>query len=290
MSLLNDSDTDYILADSNRTDSFTAFTYLYWVRLVNVQVGGSQWCRMASTGVRNMGNYWNDIDEVEFNVNRATTNTNVQTTDFTMGTNTWYFIAFVFNDDNTVWGGSNAVEIATGTLTARATQRTLNITNAGSGAADALSNDTVHITNRDSSDIRRLEGDLGFYAYIGSELSLEEVRTIQLAPWTAIQYSPATLLFPGLQGASTVTDYSGNGDHFTATNMTVSPGVPVQLLPPRKSWMPYVVAAAGDLSITGISDGVTIGDTATTRGGDMGIPVTADNADYQYTGVRVVNG
>jgi hypothetical protein len=46
---------------------------------------------------------------------------------------------------------------------------------------------------------------------------------------------------------------------------------------------------SSDLSVSE-SDGVTIGDTATTRGGDMGIPVTADNADYQYTGVRIING
>jgi len=37
------------------------------------------------------------------------------------------------------------------------------------------------------------------------------------------------------------------------------------------------------------SDGVTVGDTAAMKGGDMGVTIT-DAAPYRYTGVRVVDG
>jgi hypothetical protein len=35
---------------------------------------------------------------------------------------------------------------------------------------------------------------------------------------------------------------------------------------------------------------INVGDTASMKGGDIGIPMTVDNTDYQYTGVRVVDG
>ena len=245
MALLNNSDTDYIQADSNRTDSPSALTYLFWIKLNTIQ---ESYFYRSGGGERQLSFTWADTDNLEFTVFRVTQNSTYRSTDFAAATGNWYFVAFVYNEDNTVWGGSQAMEFARGTLTTKATQLSTSQILAGSGGTTGLSNDTVYLTNRDSIDDRRLDGDIAFYAGFESELSLAEIQSIQFNPWMAINYSPVTLLFPGLQGASTVIDYSGNGDHFTATNMTVSPGVPVQIIPQYQTWMPYEVSATGDLS------------------------------------------
>jgi hypothetical protein len=108
MALLNDSATDRIQADSNRSDSFSAFTFCAWVYLNTVQegyisrYGGSDRTFAFTPTAPN--------DELQMGVARATQESNGTTTDFNATTATWYFVAGVYNEDNTVWGGAQAME------------------------------------------------------------------------------------------------------------------------------------------------------------------------------------
>lgn len=231
MALLNNGNTDYIQANSNRSDSFTTMTLMAWIKLNTLQE-----TYIARFGAaRNFAFHNASTDEVYLGIARATQASNYITTDFNATTGTWYFVAAVYNEDNTVWGGGQAIELATGTVTSLATQRTSTAQAGltGSGSTTALSNDTVYVTNRDNNDTRRLDGDIAFYAYFGSELSLEQIQSIQFDPLAALKYSPATLLIPGLASATACPDWSGNGDHFTATNMTISAHLPLPIFAQR---------------------------------------------------------
>lgn len=80
----------------------------------------------------------------------------------------------------------------------------------------------------------------------GTELSLTQVQAIQYNSKAALGVSNLKILwFPGLHGASTVPDMSGNGNNGSITNATVTDHVP--LGPPfgLDAALPYAVAAVG---------------------------------------------
>lgn len=257
MSLLNNGSTDYIASNGTVTDSPSAITVAAWVRLSAYHA--SDFAYMAFfTPFRSFNFSYPNNDEVELGVARSGGSSNSITTDLNAALDTWYFIAGVFNEDDTVWGGSNAIEIASGTVSSEITQRTSSVQLAGSGTTTALSSSTVYLTNRDTSDTRRVSGDIAFFTYFESELSLEQLRSFQYDPFQALLYSPRVLLFPGLMSVSAVPDWSGNGLHYTAANMTLSSSPPLPLFALKQTWTLAGPAATPDSdSQSGYIEGLT---------------------------------
>jgi hypothetical protein len=182
-------------------------------------------------------------DELEFATERASGWATGYTTDFNATTNTWYFIAAVYNEDGTVWGGTDNIEFATGGLRAKMTQRAKTIISTGTGATEQLSNAGVFITNRDNNDSRRLNGHMAFFAYVPSELSLDQIESIRRKPLAVLRYTPEFLLFPGMQGTTVIKDFGSAGVDWDINNMTLGDDLPIPIFAKSISLAPYVVAA-----------------------------------------------
>lgn len=66
-----------------------------------------------------------------------------------------------------------------------------------------------------------LNGDLGMFLYINRALTLGEIREIQFGHISAIS-GCVILALPGFDGASSIVDYSGNGNTGTGTGLVVA--------------------------------------------------------------------
>lgn len=187
----------------------------------------------------------------------------------TFSINSWHHACGVetASDDRTVYldGGNSGTNSNTVNPTG--------IDNATIGALAASGTQVAHFSGRVA------ECGLWSVALTADEVTMlaSGIRPIYVRPQNLVMYVPLW--------RDEDEDYVG-GVSFTATNgPTVATHPPIIFSPPKPS---ILIPTAADVSIS-VSDGMTIADSPSFAGPDVGIPITSDNSDYQYTGVRIVN-
>ena len=180
------------------------------------------------------------------------------------------------------------------------------VDNAEDDAQDAHTTATAHGLTIPSTDIvgtsrpQNTNYDIGaFEIEVAGDLSVSESDSVNATDTPSL----APIVIPNLVESESVT-VTDSPAMYLGLALAESDSVTVTDAPAFTALLLNVteldaVTVADSPSVSGLelltlsiseSDGVTVGDTATTKGGDMGIPVTVDNPDYQYSGVRVVDG
>lgn len=155
--------------------------------------------------------------------------------------NTWYFTATYVPATGT------APSIYNGSLTSIISDVTEQNTGVGAGAVDSDAAYPLRIGATQTNTTNKYRGTVAFYAIWNGQVTLGQLKTIQFNPARAAGVGDCRLLsFPGLHGASSVTDLSGTGNTGTITNASASSvHLPVPFCFGFDVPNPYAVAAAG---------------------------------------------
>lgn len=134
-----------------------------------------------------------------------------------------------------------------GNLTTIVADVTEQDTFAGSGAADSDAAYSLYLGAVESDTNSGYRGTIGFIAVWDGQISLANLRIVQFHPLSAVGVGTCVfMVYPGLDGGSTVYDKSGNTNDGTVTNATLSTvHLPLGPYFGRNTGLPYVVAAAG---------------------------------------------
>lgn len=168
-------------------------------------------------------------------IQTGTVNSNYITNDTPLSaTGTWICMAVTHQH-------GTAIKIYSGNLTTALVERTYGTTTLGSGTITADSGTvTCQIGNRVAND-QSIVARIGQTQVYNRILSLGELRAIQFGQRMGTGCVGHWRL--GDTGSSTVTDYSGTGNHLTITGAPISANPPLPLARRRLPMSPYATSA-----------------------------------------------
>ena len=245
MALLFDADTEYVNYGSGSTlDSANlgpAFTVILWIYPTTIDANYRSIIEKYDSG-ESAGWTLISVDTDHAYFARVTTGgvQYVHTSNNTLSLNSWQCIAV-----RAMTIGS-APNVYIGDLSS---PLSLQSTSDASGGSGSVANDGAYdlILAQNQVDTVSFRGRIAFVGIWDEDMSLGRMLVQQYHPHvtsTCVLFS-----FPGLHGASTCPDFSGNSNSGTVTNATLCPHVP--LGPPFgfDEVVPYAVSAeVGDLS------------------------------------------
>ena len=247
MSLLFDANGEYVDHGSDASlDDLTNPTVLTWIYPT---VSDTNYRAIVSKldtgdslgwGIR-MTDIWDSSAPESINVVRVTDAGNKfsETVQDVMVLSAWNFIGVVFQSPGT------EDDIYRGDLTTLATKQTIGKSNVRAGASvlsDAA--EAFRLAATSDNTTNQYRGRIAFVAVFDAQLTLAQIQAIQYRPINSMTHSSCVLLvFPGLHGASTVPDFSGNGNTGTVTNATIDDHVPLGPHFGFRRSNPYVVGA-----------------------------------------------
>lgn len=174
---------------------------------------------------------------------RATTAAQARSVDNAFVANAWSFAAFT-------WDGSGAPKIFTGDINTAATEVSYATSQAGSGAPDDDSAESM-LLGAQVTLSSGCDGDIATFQMFDVELSLADIVLHQFHPHNT---ADCVVLMPlGFNGSSAQADWSGNSNNGTVTGATVTDHVP---LPPPfgfdLGWQgTFTAAAAASMAYPG---------------------------------------
>lgn len=232
-----------ITVTSSDLDDLTQATYLFWYNRATGSDGfGKLWNTNATTGAHEIAISTTDVFA---QINGSTAHTALSTGGELASADTWYYIAVVFDF------GNDQVRIYYGDLTTPAAETSGYTTTANGSSAFSDSGNAKVFCNRSSGALNREAGDLAYVQVVGEVMTLSEIISIQ---WSLRKFSNNTKLlwYPGHQGVSTITDYSGLGNDGSGTNMAAGDDFPLSPtfgLGRPGVFYSFPAAAGGGLSI-----------------------------------------
>ena len=150
--------------------------------------------------------------------------------------NAWNFVGVYFPTIGT------APSMYHGTLTSLVA----NVTEQGGVGGATLADDSAfkcYVGASEGATSSQYRGTIAFAAVWNGQVTLSQLQVIQFNPFAAQSVGDCRLLiFPGLHGASTIPDLSGNANNGTVTNASLSSvHLPINIAPGSDVAVPYVI-------------------------------------------------
>ena len=234
MGLLFDADNEYVDHGSDTSlDNLVSFAIAAWIYPTTIDtLYRAVICKRAAVGRAwefQVIDSWDSSTPNTVQINRtrdgAGSNQTATGSDNLLTLNAWNFVATYCPTWTTA-----APSIYNGTLTSIVGDVTEQLTNPGSGTKGDDSSGNLYIGARDGVTTNGFRGGIGFVGVWSGQVALAQLKIVQFKPMAALQVGDCRLLcFPGLHGATTVPDLSGNSNNGTITNATVSIHIPIGL-------------------------------------------------------------
>ncbi len=225
-------------ATLNDLTAFTWFTWLYHTASTNGRL-----IMAKKPGIKIIRHGGSGSYRLSARVNRATTNTEVDTVNNTYSLNVWQFLAFKYDES----GGSRAttINILTGDLSTPATEIGYVYTEQGAGSTVVDAADPLVVGNISTSGSAGFPGRIAIVGVIPSYLTDNQIVTLQWTTKNALGYGAVLYSHLGFNGTGTQPDWSGNGNSGTVTGATVADHVPLSPSFGFDEYMSYIIAAGG---------------------------------------------
>ena len=224
MGILFDADGEYISHGSGANlDDLSTFTVACWYYPTTIDTSYRVFLGKFSDAGADLGWYlaasdkWDGSVPQGLNVFRKydTVAQSGFSSDNFFTLNAWNFVGVYFP------GAGTNPSIYHGTLSKTVADDTEQPINAGSGGLTSDAALNLYAGGYTESQIAR--GTIGFYAIWNGQVSLNGLKAVQFNPLAAMQVGDCRLLsIPGLHGASTIVDLSGNNNTGSVTNATAS--------------------------------------------------------------------
>jgi len=220
--LFTGGDTDHVnFGSATNIDDFSTFTFWTWFystsytsnRYVFNKGVNSKRLRFITSG----GN-----GKFEMAVGRATTVCSRDTVAGSWSTNTWTFVALVYEES------ADTCKVYAGTLTSPVAELAYAAGQAGSGATTSDGANDFVIGNRATVNNNSFPGRIAAFGYINRALSATQIRSLQYQPRNVLNTKIFSIL--GFNGVGTQPDWSGNRNSGTVggTVEGVAPNVPLR--------------------------------------------------------------